>query len=396
MSTLPIVMTESGAQPRTLTDINSELITNVTAINPGYTVLPGGLIEDISSTDTAAIALCDQAKVDLINSITPFGANEFLLNQLGQIYGVQLGQPTNASVFVTFTAPQGFVINPGFTVSDGQHQYYVPEGGIAGSMGTVTLFCVASTAGTWPINANTVTTIITSVPLGYTVTCNNSNPGTQSTSIETWDSFRTRVLQAGKAASMGMATYLKTLLNNVIGVQSRLISVRQVNNDWQILCGGGDPYEIGYAIFKALFDINNLVGSSLSERNITVSILDVPDSYNITYINPPLQNVAINVTWNTTLTNFVSSSSVAILAANALATYINSLYVGDYINIFEMETVFQVAVAGFIPAQNISRFVFQVYIDSVLTPPNAGTGIIEGNPESYFSTTSSSINVVRG
>jgi hypothetical protein len=394
--TLPIVMTVSGVQPRSPVDINTELITNVAAIDPGYTVLPGSLIEDISSTDTAAISLCDQAKVDLINSITPFGANEFLLNQLGQVYGVQLGQTTNTSVFVTFTSTSGFVINAGFVVSDGAHQYYVQDGGIVNSFSYVSLFCVASTQGTWAVPVNSVTTIITSVPSAYTVTCTNPVAGTPSTSVESWDNYRERVLIAGKAASTGMATYLKTLINEVPGVQTRLVSVRQVSGNWQILCGGGDPYSVGYAIFRALFDINHLVGSSHTERNVVVSVLDVPDRYNITYVNPTLQNVAINLTWNTTLTNFVSDASVSILVSNALAEYINTLYVGDYINIFEMESVFQIAVAGFIPAQNISRFVFSVYINSVLTAPNSGTGLVEGDPESYFSASPASIIVSRG
>lgn len=395
--TLPIIITKDGLQPQSAQALRDELTTLVADQVPGYTAdLPGSLIEDITSTDVGAMVLIDQARVELVNSLSPYGANEFLLNQLGQIYGVVRGQPTNTSVFVQFTATPGFVVNKGFVVSDGTHQYYVQDGGIVGSLGNVTLFCIASISGSWPIPANTVNQIITSVPISVGLACNNPNPGTPSTSEETVDNYRYRVLQAGKTASTGMATYLKTLLNNVSGVQTRLISVRQIGSNWQVLCGGGDPYSVGFAIFEALFNINDLVGSSHTERNVVVSVYDIPDNYNIIYVNPPAQTVNMVVTWNTTLTNYVSDTSVAILVANALTDYINSLYVGDYINIFEMETVFQVAVSAFIPAQNLSRFLFDVYIDGILTPPNSGTGLIAGDPEGYFITTSPSIIVNRG
>lgn len=394
---LPTVITKDGLQPQTAQSLRDQLIAIVAAIDPSYSAnLPGSLIEDIASTDTAALTLIDQARVELVNSLTPYGANEFLLNQLGQIYGIQLGQPTNTNVFVQFTSTPGFVIAKGFIVSDGTHQYIVQDGGIIGSSGTVLLFCVATVTGTWSLPSNTVTILNTSVPSGITITCTNPNPGNPSTGSEDIDNYRKRVLQAGIAASTGMATYLKTLLNNVVDVQTRLISVRQISTNWQILCGGGDPYTVAFAIYSALFDINNLVGSSTTSRNITVSIYDAPDSYNITYVNPVLQTVAIDITWNTTLTNYVSDTSVSVLVANAITAYINSLYVGDAINVFEIQTVFQTAVAAFIPAQNISRMIFSVFIDTILTPPVSGTGLVEGSPEGYFFTQTSSVLVTRG
>lgn len=397
MSDLPTVMTKNGLQPQTAQSLRDQLVAIVQAIDPSYTAnLPGSLIEDIASTDTAAMTLIDHARVELVNSLTPYGANEFLLNQLGQIYGVQLGQPTNTSVFVQFSSTPGFVIAKGFIVSDGSHQYFVQDGGIIGSGGNVVLFCVATISGTWAVPANTVTSLVTSVPSSITLTCTNPNPGNPSTGSEDMDNYRKRVLQAGLAASTGMTRYLKTLLNNISGVQTRLISVRQISTSWEILCGGGDPYTVGFAIYEALSDINNLVGSSTTSRNIVVSIYDAPDSYNIIYVNPVLQTVAIDITWNTTLTNYVSNDSVSILVANAITDYINNLYVGDAINLFELQTTFQVAVAAFIPAQNISKMVFNVYIDSVLTPPVSGTGLIEADPEGYFFTQSSSISVTRG
>jgi hypothetical protein len=395
--TIPVVMTENGLQPRSAIDILNELISLVAAINPGYTAnLPGSLIEDISSTDVGAITLIDQARVDLLNSLTPFGSNEFLLNQLGQVYGVQLGQPTNASVFIQFTGVPGFVVVRGFTVSDGTNQFSVQDGGIIDSIGTVTLFCVALNSGSFPIPANTVTTLVTSVPGILGLSCTNPMAGIQSTALESWDSYRSRVLQAGIASSQGMPSYLRTLLSNVPGVQARLIGILQRSGMWEIICGGGDPFAVGYAIFKALFDVSQLTGSLTTSRNITVAINDFPDTYDIIYINPPLQNVSMLITWNTTLTYFTLDSSVSKQASIALTEYINTLHVGYSMNLFEMQSIFQNSVANLIPKKFLSRLVFQVYINSLLTPVDSGTGLITGDPESYFETATNLITIVRG
>ena len=104
----------------------------------------------------------------------------------------------------------------------------------------------------WVGETFTVTQLVTSVPTGFSLICSNPEPGTPGVATgETEASFRARVLQAGLAASQGMARYLKTLLGQVAGVQPRLISVIQVpdNGGWEIVVGGGDPYAVAYAIW---------------------------------------------------------------------------------------------------------------------------------------------------
>ena len=394
---IPIVMTKAGLQPQTATALRAELIADVSATNPGYTAnLPGSLIEDIASTDVAALAQCDSAMVELVNSITPYGANEFILNQLGQIYGVQRGGTTNTSVYVTFTGTPGFIVVKGFTVSDGTHQYTVSTGGILDSGGVATLFCVATTAGTWAVPADTVTQLITSVPASIGLSCNNPEDGTAGLTEESIESYRSRVLVAGMAGSQGMATYLRTLLGNVPGVESRLISIRLTGGSWQMIVGGtGDPYNIAYAIFQALFDISNLVGSATTSRNVIVTINDYPDSYNVIFVAPPLQDVELRITWDTTATNFVSETAVQELVAQAETNYINSIYCGDAINVYQLQTTFQEAIESIIPPQTISVLEFDVYIDGILTPPDVGTGLVQGDAEGYFLTTTTKISMAR-
>ena len=80
--------------------------------------------------------------------------------------------------------------------------------------------------GSWAVPAGTVSQLVTSVPSGIALTVTNPEPGTPGVATgETEANFRARVLQAGLAASQGMARYLKTLLGQVAGVQPQVPEV---------------------------------------------------------------------------------------------------------------------------------------------------------------------------
>lgn len=473
MADLPTVITAAGLQPQSPIDLRTQLLALVAATNPGYTAdLPGSLIEDILSTDVAAISLIDSARVEFVNSLSPLFSNPFLLSQLGQMVGVQIGLPSNTSVNCVFSGTPGFVISVGFTVSDGTYQYVVQDGGIIGvSAASSPLFCLASLPGSWAIPAGTVNQVITSVPAGVAVTVSNPEAGIPSQAGESEESYRSRVLQAGLAASQGMPSYLKTLVKNVTGVQSRLVSVVQVPNNggWKIIVGGGDQYEVGFAILESLFDISSLVGSALSVvgvtnanpaevttnlrhgfltgqivqiagvagmsgaangtftitvdsdtsftipvntissgayggggvvtpnlRNVVVSINNYPDTYLITFVVPPAQTVAMTVTWNTSSTNFVSPDTVATLGIPALVDYVNSIPVGVPMNLYELQSVFQAAISSVIQPQLLTKMQFAISFDGGGVGPSPGTGIIAGDPESFFLTNTGLVSVAQG
>ena len=398
--TFPIVMTSQGAQPTPPATILASLIAAVTAENPGYTAtLPGSLIEDISSTDVAAIALCNSAQVELVNSLTPYGANAFLLNQLGQVYGVQLGKGSTTSAYVTVYGPAGFNVPIGFTVSDGTYNYTVQDGGVIQSDGaTAQLYVLATTQGKWAVPAGTITQIRSSVPSGYSLTVNNTAAGTPGTGAQSEQAYRAQVLQAGQAISTGTPALIRTALGNVAGTQQRLISVRQASlAGWEVIVGGGDPYAVAGAILASIADISMLVGSVIdSGRNRTVAIISPPDTYNVTFVVPPPQTVGMLILWGTSSLNLVSNDAVASLASPALVAYINSIVVGQPLNLLELQSVFQTAVAPLIPTPLLTRLVIAVTIDGSPAYPVSGTGIIEGDPESYFFTAATNITISQG
>lgn len=473
---LPTVVTAAGMIPQSPSDLRAQLLASVALMAPGYTAdLPGSLIEDISSTDVGALIICDSARVELVNSLTPYGANEALLIQLGEVYGVPQGQDTNTSVFVVFTGTPGFPIARGFTVSDGTNQFIVQDGGIVGSGGSSQpLFAVASLPGSFAVPANTVVDLVTSVPEGITLSVTNPLDGLPAASAQTFGDYRTQLLEAGLASATGMARFLKAQIKKVPGVQERLVSVRKVSTGWEVIVGGGDAYEVANAIFQGEFDLPALTGSTIAvqsvtkanpgvavtdlnhglvngqsnvhiagaagggftainggpytvvvidektfsfgvdtsgysgsytagsgvvtpnPRNVVVTILDYPDSYDIPFVIPPQQQVAIALIWNTTAVNFVSDDAVVQLGQPAIVDYVNSIPVGVPINLFDMQEAFMDAVSGLIPKSLLSRMVFTVSINSVVTAVTSGTGLYVGDPESYFQTSSGAVSITRG
>lgn len=268
-----LVVTAAGAQNTPPAELWANLLNLVAEENPGYTVLPGGLVDDIAGTDTFALALQDSAAVELINSITPYSANPWLLAQLGQIYGVTPSLQSNGSVYVVFSGTVGFQIPPGFLVSDGTYQYQVQDGGSVQSGGASgPLFCLATTAGTFPIAENTVNQIISAVPLSITLTVDNPQDGIPSADLQTEAQYRALVVAAGLVSGQGNASMAKTLLAQVPGVQGRLISVVQVNGGgWEVIVGGGDPYAVAQAIYDSGLDISTLVGSTIGITSVSMT-----------------------------------------------------------------------------------------------------------------------------
>jgi Ubiquitin-activating enzyme E1 FCCH domain len=289
MTDFPVIMTSAGAQPTPPAVLNAQLIADVTAINPGVTfTLPGSLIEDISSTDTAAMVQMDQARVETINSLNVNGANDWLLLQQGQLFigpGAAPGIPTNTSVDIIFTALDpntsaplaGVSIGMGYTVSDGTYQYVLQDNVVTASDGiTPAAEAIATIPGSWAVASGTVNQPVTSPPQNVNLSVTNPATGTPGNpNAETAQAFLARVMQAVQAVATGLTTLLKTSLANVSGVQQRLISVRQQGSGWEVIVGGGDPYEVAAAIVDSGLNIAGLVGSTIAVTNISSATVGV-------------------------------------------------------------------------------------------------------------------------
>src|SRR6185503_19401787 len=383
---LPLLFDASGPVATPPATIQQTLIALVAASRPGYTAnLPGSLIDDISGTDTGAIIALDQARVDAVNSVTPYAANPYILAQMSIQTGLKQGTASNGSAFVVFAGTPGYVIPPGFTVGDGSHQFVVQEGGTVGTGGSSqSLYGVSNDSSTFDIPAGSSNGVITAVPNPYTLTVTNPLAGTPALAPETTESYRARLLLAQQVAISGTQTYLKTLLLAVPGVSPRLVAVLQNGSSWEVICGGGDPKQVAGAIYQGVSSVGLLVGSATTPRNITVSIYDAPDTYSVVYVNPASQTVTLAVTWNTTLTSFSANAAVNQFIIAAALSYVNAIAVGQPINLLVLQEQIQNAVASVLPVPNLTTLEFAFTINGTPVSPSAGTSIIEGDPEGYF------------
>lgn len=401
MSDFPVVVTQSGAQPTPPQVLLSKLISNVAAEVPGYTAnLPPALITDLASTATGALALIDNAMVDLINSVTPYGANVPLLNQLGGIYGVPQGVGSNTAVFVVFKGSPGFVIPRGLMVSDGNYQYSVQHNSIVPNSGqSDPVYCVADTPGSWAVPVGSVTQIVTSIPQTISLTCTNTTAGIAGQDAQLEQDYRAQVMQAGMFAVQGAPDALKTALAKVLGVQSNLIAYRQVSlGKWAVIVGGGDSYAVAQAIYEAVPDVSMLTKdvndpSGNVPASVTVTINDYPDSYPVPYITPTSEMVEIILTWNTSAQNYVDPASISFVSVAPLVNYVNAIAVGQPINVYQLQSVFQAAVASTVNIAQLSLIEIEVAINGVVIPPQEKTGLIFGDSYSYFTTDASHVMV---
>lgn len=470
MTDLPTVITAAGLQVTAPATLRANTVTYTETASPGITTdLPGTLIEDLASTTTGALVQIDQARVDAVNSVTPYGCNVALLDQMGKIYGITRGTATNTSAYVTFTGTPGMYINVGFTVSDGTYTYTTQDAATIASDGSSgSVYVIATTSGSWAVPAGSITSVTTSVPTGYTLTVTNAATGTPGADAETDSSFRSRIISSAAVSCQSTPRLIKSNVGNVSGVNSRLISVATTTSGLRIMVGGGDPYEVAGAIYTSVADIDSLVGSvntitgatqaspcvittelthgltdgesvtisgalgmteingtyaatvisgttfsiavdttsasaytgsgvlETNPRNETINITDYPDSYPITFVTPLQQVVRIVLVWNTLTTNTVSEASVSSLGVSALVTYINGIYAGAPINLYQMESAFSTAIEDIVSGNDLTRMEFTVYIDDVEVTPETGTGIIQGDTQSYLYTTSSYISITRG
>jgi Ubiquitin-activating enzyme E1 FCCH domain len=476
--TVNIVVTAQGAQPTAPATLFANMITLTAAFNPGYTILPAALIEDLASTGTFNLALCDSAGVELINSLNPATANPWLLIQLGNIYGVPQGQDTNGSVFVVFSSNSpGFQIGMGWVVSDGVNQYVVQDGAvIQGDGQSIPTFCVASQPGTFAIPANAVNQTVTQPPAGsgITVTVNNPTTGTPSAGAQTEYQYRAAVLQAGLVTGQGAPSMAKTLLGNVPGVQPRTIATPVVSGQgWMVVCGGGDPYNVANAIYAAGIDISTLVGSrtvitgvtqanpgvattnlfhglttgesvtiadatgmtaingtwtatvisptqfsfglnttsdpaytgggvptpnSGNARNVVVDLISWPDTYPVTFVTPLAMAATIQLTYDSVSPNVVSESAVQQLGAPAIAAYLNGLPTGAPINLNAMGAVFTAAVQSLFGGNIglISALDWTVSVLGFELTPEAGTFLIYGDPQGFFTASTAAVTIAQG
>lgn len=260
----------SGVEPTAPATLRERLVTKATELSPGLTTdLPGTLIEDMASTAVGALMQIDQAKIDLINAISPLNATASMLDHFGEIYGVKRGASANPSAYVTFNGTPGLFLGKGFQVSDGTYLYETQSNLTLPDTGVLpNVYVLATTTGDYHIPAGTITQIVSGLSASVSLSVTNPQPGTTGTDGETNAAYRARLLQAGQATSQGTPNFIKTCLQKVPNIIPRSISVaitrdtHDTPQSYAVTADGGDPQQVAGAIYESCFDLLSLRGST--------------------------------------------------------------------------------------------------------------------------------------
>lgn len=272
MADLTVSYDANGPVAMTSTELNDALVEQAVTLSPGLTTtLPGSLIEDMSSTGTGGLIVMDQIRQEMLNSIGPNTANLALLTLQAQQYGITAQKTAGTTtVNVQFTGTPNYLVPAGFVVSDGTYQYSLDAAVTIPSTGTTAaVTCTGTVTGQWAVAIGAVTTLITSFPSDIDLSVTNPTAGVAGSNAESNNQFRGRVWEAGMFTLLGYPTAIRTAVNNVDNVTTRLTSVVQASDGWIVLCAGGDNAAMATAIFGAAGDITRLQGTSLNVTGIT-------------------------------------------------------------------------------------------------------------------------------
>ncbi|QDH14163.1 hypothetical protein E3E12_08130 [Formicincola oecophyllae] len=387
----------SGVEPTAPTALRAQLVQAASQLSPGLTDLPATLIDDVASTATGALMQIDQAKVDLVNSVSPLNTTPLWLDQFGEIYGVARGSQTNPSALVSFTGPAGFFIGQGFEVTDGTYIFQTTQNMTIPASGVLdNVPVVATTPGSYSIEPYSITQIMSAMPATVTLSVTNNQAGTPGQDEESDASYRARILQAGMATCQGTPDFIRTCLLRVPNVVSRSISVRLLKDGYSVLVDGGDPEAIAGALFESCFDLPGLQGSTEdSGRNVSATLTSGPDHYTIQFVRPLQQHVSVTAHWQTLSTTPVADTTVQQAVAPPITSYINSLPTGAPISLLQLGLLFEEALSPLFSASLLSKLAFEVQVNGQAIQPQPDSSLLVGDVEGYFTIDPQDFHLVR-
>lgn len=270
-------------------------------LNPSLTTPQGQL----ATSEAAIIADSNAQFAYLVNQMNPDTAAGIFQDALGRIYFMERNPGTPTVVQVLCGGAFNTPIPQGAQVQDTSGNRYVcQQAGTIGVGGSVTLPFECVVLGPTPCPANTVTRIITGGINGWD-TVNNPTPGAVGSDVESRAAFEFRRQQSvalnahGSIVSIGAAVFdvdgvidvfaienfTNATISGAINGNPNVTNFPVVAHSIYIAAVGGDPADIGQAIFSKKNDGSNMNGNT----NVTIedTSYDVPrPQYTYTYEIP--------------------------------------------------------------------------------------------------------------
>lgn len=305
----------------------------------GFTNLPSGIQNNLLDESVLDIAEIQDMLANVMNSISPSYANDFIVRELGAAFGLKIKDKALSNTTITFYGLPGVVIPEGVAIgnADGSKKFITTKSDIINAAGQVSIYCEGADYYDTPTPANTLNVLLNKV-LNVT-SCTNLNNAVESTPAETISEFRGRFQTRAQANRSGTVATLDNALKEVEGTVDRLCTYKdsQIIKDGvkeaviEVVVGGGNDYQVALAIFNVLYPNIFVSNPSGDETNRTVNINVTFNGVNfpITYTRPKINQLSVSISL-TVQSGFINipSEAFTLLLRPYFEDYINNLKIG--------------------------------------------------------------------
>ena len=305
----------------------------------GFTNLPSGIQNNLLDESVLDIAEIQDMLANVMNSISPSYANDFIVRELGAAFGLKIKDKALSNTTITFYGLPGVVIPEGVAIgnADGSKKFITTKSDIINAAGQVSIYCEGADYYDTPTPANTLNVLLNKI-LNVT-SCTNLNDAVESTPAETISEFRGRFQTRAQANRSGTVATLDNALKEVEGTVDRLCTYKdsQIIKDGvkeaviEVVVGGGNDYQVALAIFNVLYPNIFVSNPSGDETNRTVNINVTFNGVNfpITYTRPKINQLSVSISL-AVQRGFINipSEAFTLLLRPYFEDYINNLKIG--------------------------------------------------------------------
>ncbi|MCZ9850163.1 baseplate J/gp47 family protein [Brachyspira hyodysenteriae] len=306
----------------------------------GFTDLPSGIQNNLLDESVLDIVEIQDMLANVMNSISPSYANDFIVRELGEAFGLKIKDQALPNTTITFYGLAGVIIPEGLEVgnADGSKKFITTKSDIINATGQVSIYCEGADYYDTPTPANTLNILLNQV-LNVT-SCTNLNDAVETTPAETISEFRSRFQTRALANRSGTVATLDNALKEIEGTVDRLCTYKasQIVEEGvskavlEIIVGGGDDYSVALAIFNSILYPDILVSNPSGDetnRTINVNVAFNSVDFPITYTRPKINQLSINISL-TVQSGFINipSEAFTLLLRPYYENYINNLKIG--------------------------------------------------------------------
>lgn len=371
-----MTLTPQGLVTLTPQELYADALQEANANVTGFQSLPSGLINNLLQTQVIAEMQMQDLTATLFNGIAPQFSNDQQFLNWGSTFGVTQIPQTQSSVILTFTGPTNTMIPQGTKASTGTG--ITPAVTVAtvqnvtiGTTGSVSVLARSVSPSFDPIQANTVTNMVTALT---GVTVNNTNAGVQGEPAESLTAYKQATYNAVQTNLYGSLVSAYKLLHAVEGVSQRLVKINfgevttgtppneKTYTGINAIVGGGTNADVANALATAFGYIGFISSPSGSETDRTIE--EILTIYNTTFpvkfTRPKLYQTGITV--SISLTGVTSTPDILTSALKpTMEDYIISLQLGDRLNEAGLsDTVYEALKLINIKPTNIATLSFAV------------------------------------